>query len=257
MSPARKKTLDDLLVEHVTAFTQSDRPAEIIHSNVERMFSEVVREAFSPHGAFASLLKDEFTKALPANLTDIVDLPTYNSVMITALKNRWMDSGVTGDFLRRAEEAIHEVLLEDQMPEFISLNKLIEAFIEVNQQRAVENKWHVPHIHILEADGFGGRSRYVHVFFDAEPEDAFRTRNNLLDVTRNDTEYANRLSVLIQGHTDKGQEYGQVLTAMMENEPIGRKFPMTTRWQRLVAALYFGHSKVVIDCREEDFTYPL
>lgn len=255
MPPARKKTLEDVITDEVHAFSQSGRPAQIVSTCLENMFSEMVRETFSPKGEFASRVKKELADALPANLSDIVDLPTYNNVIITALKHRWMDSGVTGDMLRRAEAAIHEVLLEDQMPEFVSLTALIEAFIEVNQERADQNKWHVPAVFIQESDGFAGRSRYVHVFFDAEPENAYRTRNNLFDTTRNETEYANRLTVLIKGHTDLGKEYGQVITALMEGEPIGKKFPMVTRWQRLVAAMYFGQSKLVIDAREEDFTY--
>lgn len=255
MCAAKNKSLEDVLTDQVTAFSSSNRPAEIIASNVERLFSEVIREAFNPHGNFATQVKEEIAKALPANLSNIVELSRYNDLLGTALKDRWMSAGVTGDMLRRAEAAIDEVLHADFIPEFVSLNQLLEAFIEVHQEKATEKGWHVPHVTIREADGIGGRARFIHVFFDPEPETSYRDRHALRERTRSEMDYANRLSVHITGHNDRGFEYGEVYAAMLEGQPIGRHFSMTSKWQKLVAALYFGASKLIIDCREADFTY--
>jgi hypothetical protein len=255
MCAARSKTLEEVLTEHVKAFSSSDRPGEIIKTCLDRLFTDAIRDVFSPHGTFSSTVRDEIAKALPSNISKLMDLPRYNDLIGKALKDRWMDAGVTGDMLRRAEKAIDEVLHDDVLPEFISLNQLLEAFVEVHEEKASEKGWHVPHITINEAGG--DRARYVHVLFDPEPEINYRDRNKLRERTRSETDYANRLSVRITGHNDRGHEYGEVYSALLDGQPIGRNFGMTSKWQRQIAALYFGGAKLIIDCREEDFTYHL
>lgn len=248
-----QKTLEEVLTEHVAAFANSERPGEIISTCVERLFTDAVKEVFAPHGSFSTTVRDEIAKALPSNIAQVIELPRYNDLVITALKDRWMDSGVTGDMLRRAEKAIDEVLHDDMIPEFISLSQLLDAFVDVNQEKATEKGWHLPHVTIIEGDGV--RQRYVHILFDPEPEPVYRARLGLLERARSDFDYANRLSVRITGHTDRGQEYGEVFAALLEGEPIGRHFGMTSKWKRYIAALYFGAAKLIIDCREGDHTY--
>ncbi len=255
MSAARKKTLEDILADQVKAFVASDRPAEIIGASVERLFAEVVRDAFSPSGEFAASLKGVLAKALPANLSEVIQLPAYNDLLVTALKERWARSGATGDFLARAYAAIDELMSNNTIPEFVSLRELLEAFVDAHQAKAADRGWFIPHVTISESDGVGGRARYLHVFFDPEPEMSFRDRNRLFERPRGEMEYANRISLRVTGHTDRGHEYGEVYAAMLEGEPIGRHFAMTGQWQRLVGALYFGAAKLVIDCGEDDFTY--
>lgn len=255
MNAARKKTLEAIMVDQVQAFAESDRPSEIITANVDRLFSELVREAFSSHGTFAAGVKAEFARALPANLSKIIELPRYNDLVANALRERWEEAGVTGDLLRRAKEAIDDLLRNDYIPEFISLRELLDAFVEVHQVKASERDWHVPHISITETDGVAGRGRYIHVLFDAEPEFNYRERHAMRERTRADIDYPNRITIHITGNNDLGHEFGQVITAVLEGEPIGRHFTMTTRWKKLVACLYFGASKLVVDCGPEEFAY--
>lgn len=255
MSAARKKTLEEVLTDHVTAFSESSRPGEIITGCVERLFTDAIKEVFSPHSSFSSKVKDEIAKALPANISNVIALPRYNDLIITALKERWMDAGVTGEFLRRAEQAIDEVLRYDALPEFVSLSQLLESFIEVNQAKATERGWHVPHITINE--GGDARGRMIHVLFDPEPEISYRERHSMRERTRYEMDYANRISVRITGHNDRGYEYGEVQSVLLDGQPIGRHFSLSSRWQKVIAALYFGGSKLIIDCREGDFTYGL
>jgi len=253
MNAARKMTLEAILVNQVQAFSESDRPAEIIGAHVEKLFTEVCREAFSAHGAFAANLKEELAKALPANLSKVADLPRYNDLIATALRDRWAEAGATGDLLRRAEAAINDILNTDFIPEVISLRSVLEAFVEVHQAKAADRGWHLPHVSIREGDGV--KARYLHVFFDAEPESAFRERNALRERPRSDMEYANRLVIRVTGQSDRGLEVGEVISALIEGEPIGRNFSIKSKWQKLVACLYFGASKLILDCPEDDVTY--
>lgn len=253
MSAARKKTLEEVLTEHVIAFSASSRPGEIITASVERLFTDAIKEAFSPHSSFGAQVKQEIAKALPANIASVIELPRYNSLIANALKERWNMAGATDDMLRRAEQAIEEVLRDDFIPEFVSLRVLLDSFVEVHQEKAAEKGWHLPHITLIE--GGSARARTIHVLFDAEPENSYRERNSLRERTRSELDYSNRVSVRITGHSDRGFETGEVYGAMLEGQPIGRNFSMTSKWQKLVAALYFGASKLIIDCREDEFSY--
>lgn len=253
MSAARKKTLEEVLTEHVIAFSESNRPGEIITASVERLFTDAIKEVFSPHSSFGNQVKQEIAKALPANIASVIELPRYNDLIMTALKERWDNAGATGDMLRRAEQAIDEVMHDDFIPEFVSLRNLLNSFVDVHQEKAAERGWHLPHITLME--GGGARARTMHVLFDAEPEIRYRERHSLQERTRSELDYANRVSVRITGHSDRGFEIGEVYGAMLEGQPIGRNFSMTSKWQKLVASLYFGASKLIIDCREDEFSY--
>jgi len=253
MSAARNKTFEEVLTEQVIAFSESARPGEIITASVERLFTDVVKEVLSPHSSFGTRIKEEMANALPSNISNVMALPRYNDLIVTALKQHLSSAGVTGDLLRRAEQAIDEVLRDEVIPEFVSLTELLDAFIQVHQEKAAERGWFVPHITLME--GGSARARTIHVLFDAEPEIAYRERHGLHERTRSEMDYSNSLSVRITGHTDRGFESGEVRAAMLEGQPIGRHFSMTTKWQKLVAALYFGASKLIIDCKEDDFTY--
>ncbi|MFJ3487174.1 hypothetical protein ACIPL1_27710 [Pseudomonas sp. NPDC090202] len=255
MAAPQQPSLESLFTDRFKAFFASARPAEILDAGLERMLTDISKELFSCQGSFAGEVKKVISKALPGDLSSVIELPRYNDLIANAMKQRWAESGVTGDMLRRVNADIDEVLHYDAIPEFVSLTQLLESFIEVNQEKAAEKRWHVPHVLIREADGIGGRSRYIHVFFDAEPELAYRTRMNLHESTRTETEFANRISVQITGNSDRGFEYGKVITALIEGEPIGRNFNLARRWQKLMAAMYFGAAKLIIDCKESDFSY--
>lgn len=258
MSSTQKKTqtLDELFSDGFKTYQGSGRPAEIIFKGLDRLFEEVTSELFNGNGPFAASVKQELAKALPANLDTLMDLPGYNQLMATTIRDRLMNEGLAEDMKRRMNQAVDEVLA-DAPQEYVSLRLLLESFIESNQERATEQKWHVPHVLFQEGGGIGGRSRYIHVFFDAEPEYSYRARNNLREAPRNETEFANRMTVQIKGQTDLGYEYGKVITMLQNDEPIGRNFSMNNKWERMMAALYFGKSKLVIDCRDVEFTYPL
>jgi len=256
--PSAPQTLEQMFLEHLTKFSASDRPGKIIQANVEKMFSEVVEEVFEAGGEMKARVREAIRGALPANVQDLFELARYNDLLATTLKAQWASSGVTADVLRRAKKVVDEVLSEDLVPEFVSLRELLTAFIEENQESALDAGWLTPHITIREVPTLMPGTKMVHICFDAEPEGNYV--KTMADIgqpvtSRPEGEMANRISIQISGVDERGNEYGEAYSACLEGQPVGRNFMITQKWEKLVAALYFGGGKLVIDCDAGQFSY--
>ena len=251
-------TIQQLLAERIDSFATGDKPTQIIDAAVERLFKDLVEEAFRSYGDFGKAVKDAFKAAMPANVSDMFELTRYNTLIINALRERWKSSAVGDDFLRRAQTALDEVLTEDAIPAQVRLTELLDAFVEAHAEDAAENGWERPHVLIKEEERSLGM-RFITVAFDPQPEDEFQTRRATYSLSRGAREshhLANCLSVHVTGETDSGDAFGNVYHARLEGKPVGRDFSIRGRWERLVAALYFGVADLVVDCDEFHANYP-
>ncbi|UQY33567.1 hypothetical protein K8U54_17850 [Pseudomonas fulva] len=242
-----KQTLEQLLVERVTAFAESGKPAEIIDEHVQVMFTKVIDNCFGRYGDMGKQVEEAIKAALPANLGSVFELTRYNAMIAKALQDRWENSGVEADMVRRAQESIDEVLKKDQMPEFISLNDLMEAFIEEHKESAAENHWEAPDIRFQNSD-YGG----LHIYFDKQPDEgSFRGRS----------EYSLDNAIHISfdrrepERDERGNKIGSVYAARLDGDKIGQVIKFRSKFDKLVAALYYGASKIVVDCDDDDFSY--
>lgn len=48
---------------------------------------------------------------------------------------------------------------------------------------------------------------------------------------------------------------GRVYSAKIDELPIGKNLQLYSRWERLVAAIYYGQATVQIDCDAGDISY--
>lgn len=246
-------TLQSMLMDGVTRFTDSTKPAEIIDKHVESMFTDIIKDNFRSYSDMGKLVSQAIKDALPANVSDLFELTRYNDLIATALKTQWESSGVTGEMLRRSQAAIDEALKDDIVPEFVSLRELLEEFVEAHKERAIDNHWESPRVSIREHDTSYSSIKHLHICFDPEPEDS----SSRFSSARKSSEWdcANRISVSIKGENSEQYEYGEVYSAKLEGNPIGRNFMINSKWEKLTAALYFGGAQLVIDCDESDFSY--
>lgn len=237
-------TLQQLLADRVTVFANSDRPREMIDAGIEKLFKEVVDDAFRGYGDMGKAVKEAVKAALPANISDMFELTRYNALIANSLREQWLNSGVEADMLRRANEALAEALKDDLIPAQVSLRELLEEFVDCHKEEATENQWEHPEIRFRASD-FGG----LHIHFDAEPEEA-HCRGGYGRSERSDWSLKNRICVHAEGDLA-----GKVYSAQIDENPIGKDFAIRSRWERLIAALYFGAAKLVIDCDQDDFSY--
>lgn len=252
-----EQTIQSLMHDHIARFSASERPAEIISANVEKMFTEIIKDAFSSYSDMGKLVKEAIKQALPSNVENLFELARYNDLIATSMKAQWESTGVTGEMLRRSQAAIDEALKDDVLPEFVNLSDLLNAFIEEHKERATDEQWERPHITIREDDGSYSGAKYMHICFDPKPEDRSSSSRYSSDRKRHEWELANRISINVKGQSDQGHDFGEVYSAQLEGKPIGRNFMIYKKWEKLTAALYFGGAKLVIDCDEHDFCYGL
>lgn len=248
-----EQTLQQLLAERVTAFANSEKPVEIIDEHVKKMFTSVIDNCFGRYGDMAKQVEEAIKAALPANLTTVFELTRYNTMVAAALKEKWENSGVEADMVRLAQQQIDEVLIQDAMPAVISLQELMEAFIEDHKEDAAEERWDHPDIRFQPSD-YGG----LHIYFDKAPKDHGVSRYSSSS-ERSEYMLANAIHISFDRHgkdrDDKGREVGSVYAAKIDDKKISQTLKFRTPFEKMVAALYFGASKILVDCDEDDFSY--
>jgi hypothetical protein len=250
------QTLQQLLTERVAIFAQSDRPKEIIDANVEKLFKEVIADLFRNYGDLGKAVAESVKKALPGNVDNYFELARYNDLVATALRERWASSGVTGAMLQNAQQAITDAMKDVEIPKTVSLRDILDQFTDAHKQRAVEERWEAPRVDF--EDGPYNSVEFLYISFDPEPESDYKARTALSYTTksgRTGYQLKYRLSVHIRGKNEQGFQFGDVYAATLDDVPLGRHFSLHSRWERLIGALYFGGSQLVIDCEPDDISY--
>ncbi len=242
------QTLEQLLHARISEFTASERPKEIIDQHVEKMFASVIEDAFRSYGDMGKAVKEAIQAAMPGNVSSMVELTRYNNLISNAMKEKWEQSGVANDMVRRAHEAIEEAVSELEVPEFVSLRKLLESFVEEYAEVAMENDWEAPRIEIEESDYVDGHYR---IYFDKDPGESRYS-------TRSVYQLSNMLAITTRDHEEQdGNPSGDVYAAMIDSNIMGKKMGVWTRpGEKQLVALYYGGAKLIIDCDADDFSYP-
>lgn len=252
------QTLEQLLAERVSAYAISDRPRELIDDGIDKMFKSVVEDAFRSYGTIGESIKAAVKEAFPANVTDMFELQRYNALIANALRERWEAAGMESAIMKQADASITEVLTgEGLLTGEISLKVLLEAFIDEHKQEAAEEQWSAPEIRIIEDDR--SSRKFYRIHFDPQPEGS--NRYSFSNERRHDYSLKHSLHVMVEGERETGDrwrpkvEFGEVYSAKIDDKKIAVTMNLRTKWQRILASLYFGNAVLLIDCEESDFSY--
>lgn len=256
-------TLQQLLAERVADYAASDRPLELIDAGIDRLFKDLIEDAFRSYGDFGKAIKEAVKQALPANVSDMFELTRYNALVAEALRQRWQAAAVSETLMVKANAAIDEVLSNDLVSGEVPLSKLLEAFIEDHKEKAAEEGWEHPEIRV--EDGSIGSSPFLHIYFDPEPESSRREARSYLSSSksRGNYELKHALHVHIEGERETGdrwkrtEQFGSVYSAKLDDKKIAVDMQIRSEWERMLASLYFGNATLVIDCDPQDFSYGL
>lgn len=242
------QTLEQLLHARVSEFAASERPKEIIDQHVEKMFSSVIEDCFRTYGGMGKAVKEAIQAAMPGNVDEMVDLARYNNLIANAVKEKWAASGIEADMVRRAGEAVDKALEDFHIPEYVSLQALLEAFAKNHAEDAMREGWEAPRIDIDESTV--GSSEFYHIAFDKDPEESHYSIRSVYSLD-------NRLSVHADDEPYQGHPVGRVYGAWVDGDVMGRKQgSWVNDWEKLMVALYYGGAKLIIDCDAEDIHYP-
>lgn len=253
------KTLQVLLAERVTAYAQSDRPRELIDEGIEKLFKEVVNDTFRSYGDFGGAVKEAVKAALPANVSDMFELQRYNALVANALRERWEAAALQTTVLDKADKAIAEVLDGDGLlAGEVSLKALLDEFIDAHKEEAADGHWDRPDIRFEETESHS--SGFLYIAFDPEPEDS-RDRFMFSSDKRSKYSLKHALHVCIKGSRETGDHFrpkeqlGKVISAQLDDKKLVLNMRIRSKWERMLASLYFGNAILVIDCKPDDFSY--
>jgi hypothetical protein len=241
-------------MQRCAKFANSERAVEIIDKGIEKFMGDLVSDAFSTYGEFSKTTKEAFKAALPGNIDSVIDLSRYNAMIEQRLRDVFATSGIANDMVTKAESALKEAMDETLLPPIIKLSTLIEAFIDDNAEYAAEEQLETPDLRFKEDDRYG--SRYVAFFFDREKKE--RSRYS----TQEHSEYSlkNHLHMrAIDGELLDGHQVYEVYSATIDEKLI--QCIVTTncirsKWEKMMFALFYGQSKICIDCDPDDYSYP-
>lgn len=261
-APARGQTLEQLLVERVSAYALSDRPRELLDAGIEKMFVSVVDDLCRSYGPLGEAIKAAMKAAMPANVADVFELQRYNAMVSELLRQRWEGAALSSVILEQADKSIAEVLTGDGLiTGEVSLRALLEAFVEENKEQAYEERWSAPEIRFEEDDRHG--STFIVVYFDPEPESSHRSSSfSLHNERRSDYRLKHRIGIRLTGEVREPKErweeavrVGEVYSAQLDDKKVCLTMNVRSKWERMVASLYFGNAKVLVDCDADDFSY--
>lgn len=251
-------TLSELLTQRVTRFATSQKAVEIIDDGVEKLFKDLVSDAFRSYGDFGKQLNEAFKASLPTNISEVIDLPKYNQMVVNLTREAWAKTGITSDMQQKVLALVEEFTSDEAIPQFIKASDLWAAFIEEHQERATEEQWEAPQVFVEESD-YG----FIYVGLHPEAESQIRYSSSrkssahscdfmLAFNPQKKREDRTETPVTHEGH----QAY-ELFSGHMDNGVLGKKVIQAySRFDKLVMALYYGGSFLVWDESPEDISYP-
>lgn len=257
-----EQTLQQLLSERVTAYAQSDRPRELIDAGIDKMFQDIVQDLFRSYGDVSKSIKAAIAAAMPASVGDAFELTRYNALLAETLRQRWEQAALHSTVFEQAGKAIDEILSGDGLiAGEVSLRALLEEFVSAHKEQAQENSWSSPEIRFEERESYG--STFLSIYFDPEPESAHMSsgRYGSRD-RRHDFSLKHRLSIRLTGEVRPGADrwsgnvsVGEVYSAQLDDKKVCLQMDIRDKWERMLASLYFGNAKILVDCEADDFSY--
>ena len=251
----KDKTLNELLTESVSRFSLSDEPQKIIDLAVKSLFTNLIQSAFSTYGSFGRQIDELIKNALPQNFEEIVLLPKYNKLIIDSLRNTWNSSGIEKQFIDQTTEAMQKFINEDKVPSVIFLSELLNSFMEENEEQAEDEGWGKPSLIIDENEAsFPSSSKTCHIYFEEQPpnpdsisDSKYHFKNNLSGHLTEETIAQNgALHPIYKIYSAKFE--GIQMSKLLKHN--------CTKFESMMIALYFGASKLALDCQADDIYYP-
>lgn len=247
-------TLSALLMQRCAMFANSEKAVEIIDKGIEKFMGDIVSDAFSTYGEFSKATKEAFKTALPGNIDSVIDLGRYNAMIEQRLRDVFATSGIANDMASKAENVLKEALDETLLPPIIKLSTLIEAFIDYNAEYAAEEQLEAPDLRLKEEDRYG--SHYAGFFFSREKKEESRYSTS----TYPEYSLKNHLHMrALDGELLDGDQVYEVYSATIDDALIQRIVItdcIRSKWEKMMFALFYGQSKVCIDCDPDDYSYP-
>lgn len=249
------------IAAHCAAFEKSPEYSAMIGKHVSALYESAIKDTFS-WGDFPRAVKTALESALPANITEMVDLPRYNLLLAKELEAQWAGNAIGEQITGSMQKLVLDFVKSHEVPKYIKASALWEAYIEEHKEEAAHEGWERPEV-LMEHSEYGSFC----VGLDKEPfvsqswssakknEYPFQFKDNLYFSAQTTSEGEGRdrkkAPELHDGHPVYSLYSGQV-----DDDVLGKKvISFSGKFQKLVAALYYGESLLVLDCDDADDVY--
>ncbi|MBS0056917.1 hypothetical protein [Yersinia sp. Marseille-Q3913] len=257
--PSTELTLSALLTERCIQFANGPQAVTIINNGIEKMLINIVNDTFHLGGLFGKQLADVFKAALPTNISNIVDLQHYNSLIIQSIRDAWATSRIEANIVERMTDLVTAFIQDGAIPKFILASELWAAFIEENHARAIEERWKTPQVIVSEFENGD------YIWIGLQPE---QSRQSLYsnEIKRGPHECDSMLAFSAKYHhgpdgkivmLHDGMPVYELFAGHLENGVLGKAvINAYSRFDKLVLALYYGGSLLLWDKNPKKMKYP-
>lgn len=251
-------TLANDIARHCRQFEQSDAYQEMLRKHVAALYETAIEGAFR-WSDFSKTIRKALEESLPANISEMVDLPKYNLLLARTMAEQWETKAVGEQMVKQMQDLITNFVKEDSIPEFIKASELWQAYTESYAEEALHNGWESPHVVVSNDVGDG----FFYVGLDKEPQGS---SSSYLSRTVKDKPYQCEVYLGFHHVIDDrkqavqhdGHDVYTLFAGQLDNSDALGKKPVQFRdkFEKLVGALYYGNSKLIDDMSAEDIYYP-
>ncbi|UCZ75370.1 hypothetical protein LHK94_20685 [Dickeya zeae] len=260
-STVNATSLATAINEHCRQFEASEEFRDMIHKHVRALYEKTIEDTFR-WGKFPDAVKKALEEALPGNITEIADLPRYNLLLARALDEQWKTNAVSERLVTQMQKLVKDFIEQDQVPKFIKASDLWAAYIEQYQEEAAHEGWGRPQVVVNDdRDGF--------FYIGLEKEPASESSHSFLRKEQKERAYecevylgfsrvTNRVDHKDIPVTEDGHPVCRLFTGKLELGDVLGKMPVSfhSKFEKLVGALYYGDSLLVLDDEADDIYYP-
>ncbi len=265
LSEPKATSLAADIAAHCLAFEQSPEYSAMIQRHVSSLYDKAIKETFE-WGDFPRAVKKALEEALPANISQMVDLPRYNILIAKKLEESWALNAVGEQLTAGMQKMVLDFVKPDETPKYIKASDLWKAYIEEHKEEAAHEGWERPEVlmEMSENDVF-------RVGIEKEPASE---SSSLYSSSRNnkkthafeftDNFYFMRKGEYVdsKGRMDKimqevdGFPVYELYSGQVDGDALGKKVIMFRgEFEKLAGALYYGDSLLVLDESDADEVY--
>lgn len=249
------------IAAHCAAFEQSPEYSAMIGKHVAALYEGAIKDTFR-WGNFPDAVKKALESALPANITEMVDLPRYNLLLAKELETLWAGNAVGEQITGSMQALVLNFVKSHNVPKYIKASALWEAYTEEHKEEAAHDGWERPEVLMEHSEhgtfsigldkkpfvssGYSSSRAKTHVH-------QFNDNLYFMKVKNREGEGRDQTDVTEQ---HEGHDVYSLYSGQLDESVLGKQV-MSFRgdFGKLVGALYYGESLLVLDCDEADEVY--
>lgn len=241
------------IADQCKQFEESQEYKDMIQAAVKKLYVSALDDVFR-WGEFPNKVKAALKDAMPANIGDFVDLAKYNTLMAKTLQDTWSENAISNNASKSIRDVVLGQIKSLEVPKFVLLSELLEAYVDCTKDIAFENQWGRPNILYQESDTDG----YWYLGIDQVEERTSFSRSK-------ERHFQFEQSFAFSpagGRGEKILENGfpcfEMFSGKLNRGVLGKEaIQFYSYFDKLVAALYYGNAYLVFDDVDfSDIHYP-